>query len=187
MEGLDVDVVVTTYYDLTEGAPDIQGSDSWWLARFNDVVRQVAGDSRWEVVDLEPVFQGRIAELTWYPADVHPNNTGHRAIAAEVWGHLGYDDEAPSVTIERPEPGEVPSRTPTIRVLASDNLDVHSVDLVIDGEVIDELIFVPTEDAYLGVWDARDYPGGGAQIEIRVRDLAGNEASEKVDVSLPAR
>jgi lysophospholipase L1-like esterase len=187
LDGLDVDVVVMTYYDLTGGDETLEGSDAWWLVQFNDVIRQEAEDAGWQVVDLEPVFRDRILDLTWHPADVHPNNAGHREIARAIWSQIGYDDAPPELSIDRPAAGDVVSRTPTIRASVTDNVGVETVLVIVDGDVIEELIFVRAEAVYVGVVDLRDRPEMTVPIEIVARDLAGNESRESVVLTLLPR
>jgi lysophospholipase L1-like esterase len=187
LDGRDTDVVVTTYYDLTEGDPDVSGSDSWWLARFNEVISDVATGAGFEVVDLDSVFRGQISSLTWFPADVHPNNAGHRAIAQAVWQVLEYDQAAPEISIERPEEGETRSRVPTIHAAVSDDVGVERVELHVDGERVDDLIYVPRLGVYVGLWDARAHPSSQAEITVVATDLAGNESSDAVSITLPTR
>ncbi|MBX5445146.1 GDSL-type esterase/lipase family protein [Sphaerobacter sp.] len=179
------DIAVTTYYDLSEGDPAEQGSDAWWVAQFNEVIRQSAAAEGARVADVEPVFRGHIREWTWYPTDVHANNAGHAEIARLVWQALGYDQEAPTVTIERPATGPLGRRTPTVRVRADDAVGVTRVELLVDGEYVQDLHYVPSQSAYLGVWDARDWTGASATLTVRATDLAGNQASADVEVALP--
>lgn len=178
-------VVVTTYYDLSGGDPSLQGTDSWWLAQFNEVIRRAATDRGASVADLEPAFRGHIQDWTWFPSDIHPNNDGHAEIARIVWQALALDTQPPEVSIERPGAGNLSRRTPTIRVKADDNVGVTRVALLVDGEYVSDLIYVPAEDAYLGVWDARDVAAPAATLTVRASDLAGQQTTADVTVSLP--
>jgi lysophospholipase L1-like esterase len=187
LDGTEVDVVVTTYYDLTEGDRDVSGSDSWWLARFNSVIREVTGEAGFQVVDLDDVFRGEILELTWFPADIHPNNAGHRAIAGAIWRTLDYDETEPDVSISRPANGQTRSRLPTIHAEVTDDVGVERVELLVDGESLGTLTYVPRLDRYVGLWDARRYPDSEAELTVVATDLAGNQASDSVTVNLPAR
>ena len=187
LNGIDADVVVTTYYDLTEGDADVAGSDSWWLAAANDVIRETATDAGFDVVDLDELFRGEITSLTWFPADVHPNNAGHQVIARAIWQELAYDEQPPAVEITRPDSSQVTSRVPTIHAEVSDNVEVERVELHVDGELVDELIYVTRLDAWAGLWDGRDHPGTGVEIEVVATDLSGNEARDSVSIDLPSR
>jgi acyl-CoA thioesterase I len=187
LDGQDTDVVVTTYYDLTDGDPDVEGSNAWWLRQFNEVIAETAQQAGFTVVDLESAFRGRTTELTWFPADIHPNNAGHQAIARAIWRELSYDSAPPQVEITRPDTDEARNRVPTIHATVSDNVELDSVVLQIDGETIDELIFVPDRDAWIGLWDARDYPGSSAEITVLATDVSGNEATDSVSLTLPFR
>lgn len=184
---MPADIVVTTYYDLSEGNPAEQGSDSWWVAQFNEVIRQSAAAEGARVADVEPVFRGNIREWTWYPSDIHANNAGHAEIARLVWQALGYDQEPPTVTIERPAAGPLGRRTPTVRVRADDAVGVTRVELLVDGTYVQDLRYIPSQGAYLGVWDARDWSDASATLTVRATDLAGNQASAEVEVALPGR
>lgn len=179
------DIVVTTYYDLTEGDPAQQGSDAWWVAQFNEVIRQSASAEGARVADIEPAFRGHVREWTWFPSDVHANNAGHAEIARLVWQALGYDQEPPTVTIERPAPGLLGRRTPTVRVHADDAVGVTRVELLVDGAYVQDLRYIPAQNAYLGVWDARGWSGISAMLTVRATDLAGNQTSTDVEVALP--
>lgn len=182
----DADVVVTTYYDLTEGDPDVEGTNAWWLRQFNDVIADTATEAGFQVVDLEPLFRGRVTELTWFPADIHPNNAGHQAIARAIWEQLSYDQDQPDVEIIRPDDGEVRSRVPTVHATVTDEVGIDEVMLEApDAEPI-ELIYVPDLDAWVGVWDAREYPDSEAELTVVATDVSGNESRESVTIRLPS-
>lgn len=185
--GMDVDVVVTTYYDLTEGDESVEGSNAWWLEQFNDVIRETADEAGFTVVDLADAFSGQITDLTWFPADIHPNNAGHQLIARTIWQELAYDEEPPDVEITRPDTEEARSRTPTIHVAVSDDVGIDEVVLVIDDEPVSELIYVADRERWIGIWDARDYPDTEATINVRATDVSGNTATDSVTVLLPSR
>jgi lysophospholipase L1-like esterase len=86
------DLVVTGYYDPTETPVDVDGSDGWWLAELDRTLAAAAtrAGARW--VDVAAAFRDREGELTRYPADIHPTDAGHRAIADAIWRVLGYED-----------------------------------------------------------------------------------------------
>ncbi|HET9017280.1 MAG TPA: GDSL-type esterase/lipase family protein [Thermomicrobiaceae bacterium] len=184
---LKPDIVVTTYYDLSEGDPNQQGSDAWWVAQFNQVIRQTAAADGAKVVDLETAFRGHISQWTWYPADVHPNNAGQAEIAKLVWQALGYDQRPPAVTIERPSPGKQDRRVLTVRVKASDDIGVTSVQLLVDGTADGDLLYIPSQGAYIGVWDGRSATSTTATLSVRASDLAGHQTTATVSVTLPAK
>lgn len=187
VEGTGTDVAVTTYYDLSDGDPEIEGTDAWWIARFNQVIEDAASGAGFEVVDLAGLFEGRISELTWYPADVHPNNEGHEAIAAEIWQALGYDQSPPEVTITRPEDGEVDSRIPTIHAEITDGVGVDSVEIYAGDERVGDLLYVADQEAWIGIWDGREFEASDAELRVVATDLAGNEGTDSVPVRLPPR
>jgi lysophospholipase L1-like esterase len=186
LEDHDPDVVVTTYYDLTEGDPDVEGSNAWWLRQFNEVIAETASEAGFQVVDLESLFSGRVSELTWFPADIHPNNSGHQAIARAIWHELGYDEEPPEVEITRPDTDEARSRVPTIHAQVSDNVGIDTVILEVEDESAQELIYVPRLEVWVGLWDAREFPGNEATVTVVATDVSGNETRESVTLSLPS-
>lgn len=181
------EIVVTTYYDLSEGDPSLEGSDAWWVAQFNQVIRQSADAAGAKVADLEPAFRGHIGDWTWHPTDVHPNNAGHAEIARLVWQALGFDTAPPVVTIERPGSGTLARRTPTIYVTADDNIGVTAVRLSVDGEYVSDLLYVPARQAFIGVWDGRDAPGPTVTFVVEASDLAGHTTTAEVTASLPGQ
>ncbi len=183
----DADVVVTTYYDLTEGDAGIEGSNAWWLRQFNNVIRDAAREAGFAVVDLESLFEDRIGELTWFPADIHPGNAGHQFIARSIWRELSYDQTAPDVEITRPDEVDARSRVPTIHASVTDNVEIDSVMLQIDSEDSHDLIYVPDRDAWIGVWDARDVERNEATLTVVATDVSGNESRDSVTISLPSR
>ncbi|MDI3339333.1 MAG: GDSL-type esterase/lipase family protein [Sphaerobacter sp.] len=179
------EIVVTTSYDLSAGDPSVAGSDAWWVHQFNEVIRQAAAAAGVRVADLEPAFRGHIRDWTWYPTDVHPNNAGHAAIAQLVWQALGYDQTPPSVTVERPAPRALDRRLATVRVRATDDVGVTRVELLAGGEYVGELLYVPSQDAYLGIWDGRDWAEPTARLTVRASDLAGHQTEAQFEVALP--
>jgi lysophospholipase L1-like esterase len=187
LDGTDADVVVTTYYDLTEGDPTVDGSNAWWLRQFNNVVAETASDAGFDIVDVEPLFQGQISELTWFPADIHPNNAGHQVIARAIWQELGYDETAPEIEITRPDSSEVRNRVPTIHATVSEDVRLESVILHVEGEDLHELMYVASRETWIGLWDAREFEGNEAELTVVATDVSGNEASDIVTVTLPSR
>jgi lysophospholipase L1-like esterase len=182
----DADVVLTTYYDLTAGDPDVEGSNAWWIRQFNTVIEETADEAGFSTVDLEELFRGRIGSLTWFPADVHPNNAGHRLIARAIWQELQYDQRAPDVEITRPDSGESRNRVPTVHATVEDSVGADSVVLIVDGDVIRELLYVPDLDAWVGLWDARRFEGNEAELTVTATDVSGNESSDSVIIRLPS-
>lgn len=178
-------IVVTTYYEVSEGDPGHVGSDAWWLAQFNQVIRQTAAEHGAQVADVEPVFRAHIRDWTWYPADVHPNNEGHAQIARLVWQATGIDTRPPEISIERPVAGALSRQIPTVRASVRDDTGVAQVELLVDNQYVSDLIPVACNDAYLGIWDGRRYAGQHPRLTVRALDRAGNEASVSVAVTMP--
>jgi lysophospholipase L1-like esterase len=183
----DADVVVTTYYDLTDGDPEVEGSNAWWLRQFNEVIANTAQEAGFTVADIASTFRGQISEFTWFPADIHPNNAGHRAIARAIWQELSYDSAPPEVEITRPDRNEVRNRVPTIHATVTDNVELDSVVLQVDGETVNELIYVANRASWIGLWDARDFPATEVEITVLATDVSGNEGSDSMTITLPLR
>jgi len=177
---------VTTYYDLSGSDPAQQGSDAWWVAQFNDIIRSTAQADGLKVADLERDFRGHITDWTWYPTDVHPNNAGHAEIARLVWAAAGLDGVPPVVTVVKPAAGELPREMPTIAVTASDNVDVTSVELWVNDTKVSSLIYEPSLKQYVGVWDSGSVTDTQATLSIRATDLAGHTTTATVDVTKPS-
>lgn len=178
-------IVVTTYYDPSGGDPSQQGSEAWWIAQFNDVITATAKQDGAKVADLAPAFKGHIDDWTWEPADVHPNNLGHAEIAKLIWQQTGFDTSPPKVTIERPSAGKVRRDMPTILAKVTDNVGVTGVQLLADGSVVSDMIYEPSLDAYAMVWDGSASSGKQVKFEVQASDLAGNQTSATVTVTLP--
>jgi len=178
-------IVVTTYYDPSGGDPTQQGSDAWWVAQFNDVIKTTAQQDGAKVADLAPAFQGHIDDWTWEPADVHPNNDGHAEIAKLIWQQTGFDTSAPKVTIERPAAGKLSRDIPTILAKATDNVGVTGVQLLVNDSVVSDMIYEPSLDAYAMVWDGTASSGKQVKLSVQASDLAGNQTSATVTVTLP--
>ena len=179
-------IVVTTYYDLSGGDPAQQGTDAWWVAQFNDVIKNTAQTDGLKVADLEPAFRGYIAEWTWYPLDVHPNNAGHLEIARLVWAATGLDQQPPVVSIVKPVAGKLSRPIPTVSVTATDNVGVTGVELWVNGQFNSLFIYEPSLKKYVAVWDSRTVSGPQATLSVRATDFAGNTTNADVTVTLPA-
>ncbi len=178
-------VVVTTYYDLTGSDPQVQNSDAWWVAQFNDVIRSTAQQHGFKIADLEAAFRDHIQDWTWYPTDVHPNNDGHAEIARLVWQASGLDQAPPNATVVKPGAGELTRSIPTVAVTANDNVGVSDVQLWVDGKQVSSLIYEPKLDEYLGLWDGRNATASQVTLSIHVTDLAGHVTTADVNVALP--
>jgi lysophospholipase L1-like esterase len=184
--GLKPVIVVTTYYDLSGSDPTQQGSDAWWVRQFNDVIRSTAKADGVLVADLENDFRGHITDWTWFPTDVHPNNAGHAEIARLIWAASGFDQEPPVVKIEKPAAGQLPRSIPTFAVTANDNVGVTSVELWVHDQFVSSLIYEPTLQQYVGVWDSGTASDAQTTLSIRAMDLAGHTTTATVNVSRPA-
>lgn len=169
--GPEVPVVLTNYYDPTNGDPAAQFSDSWWIAQFNAVIADVAGTHSCTVADVASAFAGNIDAFTLYPADVHPTNQGYLAIARQVWTSLDFDSEAPEVRVRAPE--RATRTTPTLQFDVSDNVGV--VDIVVF--IGDDLTFEPLElpdGSWVALLDLAGMEGQTVEVGIIATDDAGN-------------
>jgi lysophospholipase L1-like esterase len=178
-------VVLTTYYDLSGGDPQVTNSDAWWVAQFNDVIKSTAQQHGLKVADLEPAFRGHIQDWTWYPVDVHPNNDGHAEIAQLVWQASGLDQTAPVVQITKPASGQLSRSIATISAKVTDNVGVNDVQLWVNGKQVSSLIFEPSLNEYVGLWDGTDATSSQVTLSIHASDEAGHVTSADVTVTLP--
>lgn len=171
-------LLALTLYDPTDGDPTAERTESWWIARFNEAIRQRAEAVGGIVVDLASAFRGHSADWTWWPVDVHPTNAGYEAIARTAWQALGWDRTGPAITIERPSDGsELERRYQTVRAVVTDPGGVEQVTLWVDGREIGTLDPLPSNNEWLTLWET-PWPIDGPPItlEIRARDRAGNES-----------
>lgn len=168
--GPETPLVLTSYYDVTEGDVTQMFTDAWWIAQFNQVISESAERHGAQVADLESLFRGQVATLTRYPADVHPTNQGFRAIAEAVWRALDFDQQAPSVEISSPERAE--RRTPTLRFEATDQVGVSAL-VVVAGDVeITPVEVAPGE--YVALLELGANPDQPLSVVIETSDAAGN-------------
>jgi lysophospholipase L1-like esterase len=168
--GPETPLVLTTYYDVSEGDASQQFTDAWWIAQFNKVIRDTAARHDAQVADLEPQFRGRVAELTRYPVDVHPTNQGFLAIAEAVWQALDFDQSAPEVEVSSPEQAE--RRTPTLRFTAVDQVGVSALAVVANGVEVRPIEIEP--GVYVALLDLGIDPARPLLVEIEAGDAAGN-------------
>ena len=177
--GSSPDMVLTTYYDLSEGDPAAQSSDAWWIAQFNAVIRETAERHDAVVADVNEAFEGNISSFTLHPYDVHPKNQGYRAIAEQVWSALGWDTTAPGIQVL--SDATTTRRTPTLQMEVTDNIAVASVSVVVgDGEP-EHAVHVG-DGRYVLLLDLRDSDETWYQITIEASDAAGNVS--RMDVQL---
>lgn len=172
-------IVVTTNYDLSEGNPEQQFSDAWWVARFNSVIATTATAHGASVADIEPVFRGRINELTLHPWDVHPKNRGFLAIARQVWSAIGLDQEPPEVEAVS---GMDSGRTlRTIQLLVIDGGQLAAVSIEIDGKALVTPASIG-EDTWAVLVDLRDEERSTLPVIVRATDIAGNERTAEFEL-----
>ncbi len=87
---------------------------------------------------------------------------------------------------ERPEAGELRRPTPTIAVVADDDVGVTDVALAVDGVPAGALPWLPDLGVYAAVWDARAIAPGPHTLEVQVGDAAGNRATANIVLVVPA-
>ncbi|MFW6075664.1 MAG: SGNH/GDSL hydrolase family protein [Chloroflexota bacterium] len=179
--GEDVPIAATTYYDLTDGDPEIEFSDAWWIERFNQVIVEVAEDTGSTAIDLRSAFERQIQELTYYPIDVHPTNQGYRAIAHAIWRGIEFDRNAPRIDLGAPS--TFTRLTPTLRVSVEDNVEIDTVTLELsDGEASQ---LIPQGDGrYISLLDLRNVEGDEVEISVTAADMAGNQSSDRETVAI---
>ena len=182
--GSGLALVATTYYDPTGSDPSLAGTDGWWIARLNEVIVRETAGAGGRIADVAARFGAGDEGLTRYPADIHPTDAGHRAIADEVWRCLGYDTTPPAVRLDRPDAGALSRPVPTVVAVATDRVGVVAVELVVDGAPVGELPYVPAIDAYAMLWDTRGLAPGPHTLRVRALDAAGNAASAEVVVEV---
>lgn len=168
------DLLTMSIYNPFGGDPNLQGSDAWWVERFNAVLADEATRRDIAVARAYERFRGQEQRLTFMPLDFHPNNRGHLALAEELWRASGYDSTAPTLEIVAPVATTTGHAAPTIRVRAGDTVGVASVEARLDGALLPTPIFQPSLDLYVTYWDARAAPAGEHRLTITVTDLAGN-------------
>jgi acyl-CoA thioesterase I len=169
--GPEPTVILTTYYDLSDGDPQMATSDAWWIDRFNQAIVDVAGRHDGLVADIEPVFRDRIEELTLHPYDVHPGNQGYLAIARQLWSALGLDPQPPQVSVVSPT--EVQRWTPTLQLDVTDESGVVRVTVLVEGHDTLEALHVG-EDRYVTLVDLREHASDEVSITVEAEDAAGN-------------
>jgi lysophospholipase L1-like esterase len=164
-------IVLTTYYDLSEGDPSIPSTDAWWIEQFNAVIRQTAESEGASVADLNEPFRGRIGDYTHYPYDVHPKNQGYRAIAAQVWSAIGLDMEPPVIQVVS-DP-EATRRMPTLQLEIADNVNIAQVRVSLDGRSTQTPVDLG-DGHYVLLLDLRDDEADEYSVRIEAEDSAGN-------------
>jgi lysophospholipase L1-like esterase len=177
------DIVIMTIYNPYGGDPNIVRSDAWWVARFNTALVEEAQRRNVIVADVYKRFLGHERELTWVPLDFHANNLGHLAMAQTLWAALGYDTTAPTADLLDPTGGTVRRAVPTIKVRASDDIGVTSVQFLLDDKPLPAPIYSRTLDLWVGYWDARSAPSGPHRLAIIVTDAAGNATRREATIS----
>jgi lysophospholipase L1-like esterase len=179
--GPDTPLVVTTYYDPTDGDNTLQFTDSWWIAQFNAAIRDAARAAGATVADIHAAFLGHAARYTHFPLDVHPTNDGHETYARLVWSALGRDTTPPAIT--RLSRTMVTRATPTLRVQISDATALQDIDVTVEPGVAGEP-FAVGNDEYALLLDFAGVEDDVAAARVTATDVAGNVAELAIDLTL---
>lgn len=179
--GSNTAIVLTTYYDLSEGDASVPSSDAWWIDEFNSVIRDVAMRYDARVANIDDVFRGQIDQLTLSPYDVHPKNQGYRAIAREIWTALGLDSDAPGIDVI--SSSTATRRTPTLHFEVVDVSQVTRVAVKV-GDMPEVHPVNLGNGAYVLLLDLREDDAREYLITIEAEDSAGNIGSEVVQLTL---
>jgi acyl-CoA thioesterase I len=179
--GPDAPLVVTTYYDLNEGDPAIQFSDSWWVEQFNAVIRRVASEQQAHVADVASQFAGNIPSYTHFPFDVHPSNAGHLVIARSIWTSLALDAEPPTIAVTSSV--EATRLTPTVKFDVLDNVGVSTVTATSDDVSVSGPFEIEDGD-YTVLLDLRGTELDEVALMVEIGDDAGNVTREVVTVQV---
>ncbi|MCK5057852.1 MAG: SBBP repeat-containing protein [Candidatus Aminicenantes bacterium] len=92
---------------------------------------------------------------------------------------LGYD-YPPTVELLSPLPGEVVSGMTLIRAKAKDDVGITGVNFSIDGK----RKYTDSTEPYEYTWNTFPYKKGSHDIEVTVRDTAGQQASTRISVDV---
>lgn len=90
------------------------------------------------------------------------------------------DTEPPSVVITAPDNGQLVSGQITVDASASDNQEVASVDLYVDGQ----LLATDTNSPYLFYWDTTEVDSGAHVLQATAADDSGNTATDEIGVEV---
>lgn len=181
--GNNAQIVVTTNYDLSEGDPEREFTDAWWVGQFNNVIIETARTHGAIVADIESAFRGNIDTLTLHPWDVHPKNRGFLAIARQVWSALGLDQEPPEVSVVSGLSAGRTLRTIQLQITDADEIGAVSV------EIGDHPARTPAtigNDTWVLLVDLRDETGSTLPVVVRATDRAGNERTIEVELTVNA-
>lgn len=179
--GPDVPMYLSTVYDPTGEDADARYTDAWWIARFNEVIRDAALAANATLVDLAASLGPDARDLTRYPVDVHPTNDGHARIAAEFWRATGLDADAPQIEVLSTM--HFTRFTPTLRFLVAPDVDLDS--LAVDVGDAGAVAYPPVQvddGVFAMLIDASGTQAEDLVVTLSVSDFAGN--STTLDVTL---
>lgn len=177
--GDDVPVIVATIYDPTGTAPDVEFTEGWWIARFNEVIRNAAEEASATVADVAGESGDWAGTLSRYPSDVHPTNAGHFVLARTFWAALGLDEVAPEIVVM--SGSETSRATPTLRFSVSEAIDVAYLTLTVEDGFAYPPVLVG-DNEYVALLDAGS--ATSVTVEIVAVDLAGNGTSLEHAISI---
>jgi lysophospholipase L1-like esterase len=179
--GSNTTIVLTTYYDLSEGDTVVPSSDAWWIEEFNSVIRDVAIRYDARIANIDDAFRKQIDQLTLYPYDVHPNNQGYRAIARTLWSALALDTDAPEIHVHSSLTAN--RRTPTLRFEVTDASQITRISVTV-GDSEESRPVNLGNGLYAMLLDLRGDDEREYVITIEAEDSAGNVGSDVVQLTL---
>lgn len=160
-----------------------------WYADAHTAIKWIEKDSG---VDITPCFD---SDGKWEPGPdcggfyageggSPKGNWSNKCEGTEVSGRSttcgeqegAKDEEPPKVSIESPDSGDNfnSGHTVTVKVKASDDQGVESVELFVDGDSISTLKKEPYE------WELDKLEDGEHELKVVAKDKAGNEGKSKV-------
>lgn len=183
LAGDDAVIAVTNVYDLSEGNPDQEFSDAWWVGRFNAVIEETARANGASLADIAGEFRGQISRLTHDPWDVHPKNRGFLAIARQVWSAIGFDQIPPEIEVVSGLESVRSLRTLQLRVIDDGMVESVSVDIAGREPVTPAR---RSGDVWVLLVDADIDSGTSLPVVVRAMDRAGNEHSARFELTVTA-
>ncbi len=141
--------------------------------------------------DVSPRYQFYL-NATRYDAGEHvisavatdtSGNTRTDEITLEFTRDSG-DSSRPSVQLVQPGSGDTVRGVITVLAEASDNKNLASAELLVDGKSVDEVNISGTQAAVAINWNTTSVSDGSHEVSIRITDTSGNTRSDSVTVSV---
>jgi len=102
------------------------------------------------------------------------NSENNHALTVQV------DSTVPTVSVTSPSAGATVAGSTTISANASDNVGVARIDFLVDGNVVGSAASAP----YNFTWNSASVADGNHTVSARAADLAGNQATSTVTVTV---